>query len=254
MPFPFTDPLFTVEGKVVLVTGAASGLGKAIATVLSKRGCRVILTDRDEAGLAETERELAAETFVCRSDITREDDVDALIGKSADHFGRIDAVVNSAGLYAYGPALDMEMDIFRRLIDVNVNGALLLSIAVARKMGDKGGRIIHLASVSGIVANVNYAAYATSKAALVQMVRVLAREWAPRGILVNAIGPAMTETNLSRSYLADPVFREQTLAAIPLGRFGSAEDLMGTIILLLSPAGAFITGQTIYVDGGRTLV
>ena len=87
---------------------------------------------------------------------------------------------------------------------------------------------------------------------LVQMVRVLAREWAPRGILVNAIGPAMTETNLSRSYLADPVFREQTLAAIPLGRFGSAEDLMGTIILLLSPAGAFITGQTIYVDGGYT--
>jgi NAD(P)-dependent dehydrogenase (short-subunit alcohol dehydrogenase family) len=120
-------------------------------------------------------------------------------------------------------------------------------------MAAKGGRIIHFASVSSSVANVNYAAYATSKAALSQLVRVLAREWAPNGITVNAIGPAMTETGMTGSFLSDPKFRAQALASIPMRRFGMPEDLIGTVILLLAPAGDFITGQTIYVDGGRTL-
>jgi NAD(P)-dependent dehydrogenase (short-subunit alcohol dehydrogenase family) len=121
-------------------------------------------------------------------------------------------------------------------------------------MQDKGGRIVHFASVSSVVANINYAAYATSKAALSQLVRVLAREWAATGITVNAIGPAMTETGMTGGYLSDGSFRNQALASIPLGRFGTPEDLIGPLVLLLSPAGAFITGQTIYVDGGRTLV
>jgi NAD(P)-dependent dehydrogenase (short-subunit alcohol dehydrogenase family) len=104
------------------------------------------------------------------------------------------------------------------------------------------------------VANINYAAYATSKAALSQLVRVLAREWAATGITVNAIGPAMTETGMTGGYLSGASFRNQALASIPLGRFGAPEDLIGPLVLLLSSAGAFITGQTIYVDGGRTLV
>jgi NAD(P)-dependent dehydrogenase (short-subunit alcohol dehydrogenase family) len=120
-------------------------------------------------------------------------------------------------------------------------------------MADQGGRIVHFASVSSLVANVDYAAYATSKAALVQLVRVLAREWAPRAVTVNAIGPAMTETGMTKTLLSDPQFRAQALASIPLGRFGQPEDLIGMVVLLLAAAGAFITGQTIYVDGGRTL-
>jgi NAD(P)-dependent dehydrogenase (short-subunit alcohol dehydrogenase family) len=147
----------------------------------------------------------------------------------------------------------MEVQRFRHTLDVNVTGALVLSRSAARAMGDRGGRIIHFASVSSLVANVNYAAYAASKAALSQLVRVLAREWADSGITVNAIGPAMTETGMTENFLSDPAFRAQALASIPLGRFGTPEDLIGPVILLLSQAGAFITGQTIYVDGGRTL-
>ena len=116
------------------------------------------------------------------------------------------------------------------------------------------GRIVHFASVSSLVANVNYAAYASSKAALSQLVRVLAREWAPSGVSINAIGPAMTETGMTAGYLSDPDFRKQALSAIPMGRFGTPEDLVGLLVLLLAPGGSFITGQTIFVDGGRTLV
>jgi NAD(P)-dependent dehydrogenase (short-subunit alcohol dehydrogenase family) len=121
-------------------------------------------------------------------------------------------------------------------------------------MGRRGGRVVHFASVSSHVANQNYAAYATSKAALSQMVRVLAREWAPDGITVNALGPAMTETGMTGSYLSDAEFRAQALSVIPLGRFGSPEDLIAPLMLLLAPGGSFITGQTLFVDGGRTLV
>ena len=112
---------------------------------------------------------------------------------------------------------------------------------------------MHIASVSSQVANRNYAAYASSKAALAQLVRVLAREWAEHGIRVNALGPAMTETPLTKQHLANPEFEGQAVASIPMGRLGTPEDLFGAILLLIGPGGRFITGQILYVDGGRTL-
>jgi NAD(P)-dependent dehydrogenase (short-subunit alcohol dehydrogenase family) len=121
-------------------------------------------------------------------------------------------------------------------------------------MQERGGRIIHIASVSSNVANIDYAAYASSKAALSQLVRVMAREWATKNILVNAIGPALTETKLTREYLSDQHFRQNAIDTIPMQRLGLPSDLFGPIIMLMSKAGAFITGQTIYVDGGRTTV
>jgi NAD(P)-dependent dehydrogenase (short-subunit alcohol dehydrogenase family) len=172
---------------------------------------------------------------------------------AVERFGRVDGVVNTAGVLRIASALDLPAAHFRETLDVNVAGAFFLSRAAARSMADQGGRIVHFASVSSLVANVDYAAYATSKAALVQLVRVLAREWAPRAVTVNAIGPAMTETGMTKTLLSDPQFRAQALASIPLGRFGQPEDLIGMVVLLLAAAGAFITGQTIYVDGGRTL-
>ncbi len=250
----YSDPLFSLLGKTVLVTGAASGLGKAIAIALSERGCRLVLCDLNESGLDGTRRLLSGEVHLCRADVTNENEVRALMGE-ANAFGGLYGVVNSAGLFNFGPALDLDIGDFDRVLAVNVKGAFLLSKEAARIMkGRGGGRIVHLASVSSLVANVNYVAYATSKAAVAQMVRVLAREWAPDGILVNAIGPALIETNLSSNYLADGAFRASSLSVIPLGRFGLTDDLIGAVVLLLAQAGSFITGQTIYVDGGRTLV
>ena len=188
------------------------------------------------------------------ADITDEAQLRAVTAKGMEEFGRIDGAVNAAGLFPIEPSLDADAATFRECIDVNLTGAFLFSRSVARTMQDSGGRIVHIASVSSFVANAEYAAYASSKAALAQLVRVLAREWAPKNITVNAIGPALIKTPLTEGYLAEPGFREQAVAVIPMGRLAEPRDLMATIILLLADGGAFITGQTIYVDGGRTLV
>jgi NAD(P)-dependent dehydrogenase (short-subunit alcohol dehydrogenase family) len=150
-------------------------------------------------------------------------------------------------------SLNASVATFRECIDVNLTGGLILSQVVAQAICGND-RIIHLTSVSSLVTNTQYAAYASSKAALSQLVRVLAREWAPKNITVNAIGPAMIVTPMTEEYLTKPGIREQAIAVIPMGRLAELRDLMGTILLLLAVGGAFIAGQTIYVDGGRTLV
>jgi NAD(P)-dependent dehydrogenase (short-subunit alcohol dehydrogenase family) len=249
-----SDPLFNITGRSIVIAGAASGLGRAMAHALAARGVHVTIADSSPVPLAVLAQELGPGVAMQVADITREGDADAVMGLAAKRFGGVDGVVNTAGLLRIAPALALDTADFKETLDVNVTGALLLSRSAARAMRGSGGRIVHFASVSSMVANINYAAYATSKAALSQLIRVLAREWAALGITVNAIAPAMTETGMTGKYLSDPSFRDQALASIPLGRLGTPEDLFGVLILLLSAAGAFITGQTIYVDGGRTLI
>lgn len=186
-------------------------------------------------------------------DITSAASVDALVGAAMAAHGRVDGLVNATGFIHLAPADELPETAFRRSLDINVTGALLVSRAAARIM-TSGGRIVHLASVSSKVANLEYAAYATAKAGLAQLVRVLAREWAPRGITVNALAPAMIETPFVAENLKDPAFRANALSVIPMGRFGTTEDLVGPAVMLLSDAGRFVTGQTLFVDGGRTLV
>jgi NAD(P)-dependent dehydrogenase (short-subunit alcohol dehydrogenase family) len=247
------DTLFDIQGQSIVIAGAASGLGRALAHALAERGARLTLGDLSDDGLAAAGAELGPQAATCTADIAAEAGADALISAAAHRFGRVDGVVNTAGVLHIAPALDLDPARFRETLEVNVTGAFLLSRAAARQMGDDGGRIVHLASVSSLVANLNYSAYAASKAALSQLVRVLAREWAARSITVNAIGPAMTETGMTQGFLSDPQFRARALASIPMGRFGTPRDLIGVVVLLLAPAGSFITGQTIYVDGGRTV-
>jgi len=246
------DPLFNVQGCAIVIAGAGGGLGGEIARTLHGRGAQLILFDIDEARLGAVETDCPGAVAQV-ADITDAAQVQAVIEKGMAEFGRLDGAVNAAGLISIEPSLDTSMATFRECIDVNLTGAFLMSQIVAKAM-QKNGRIIHLASVSSLVANTQYAAYASSKAALSQLVRVLAREWAPRNITVNAIGPALTETPMTEEFFAEPGFRDQAIAVIPMGRLAEPRDLMATIILLLADGGAFITGQTIYVDGGRTLV
>ena len=248
-----TDPLFNVRDKVYIIAGAGGGLGRVLTRALFKRGAKLVLFDIDEPALQRAAIEMP-DALTQVADLTNQEALSGIVKLAQQHFGQIDGAVNAAGLLPVSAAATLEEAVFRQCIDVNLTGAFLFSRTVAEKMEDGGGRIVHIASVSSFVANAEYAAYASSKSGLAQLVRVLAREWAPKNILVNAIGPALTETPLTQGYLSEPVFRKNAIAAIPMGRLGEADDLIGTLLLLLSPGGGFITGQTIYVDGGRTLV
>lgn len=224
-----------------------------MAHALAARGARLTLADLAREPLEQCAAGIGAGVAIVPADITDENAANVVMAGALASHGEIDGVINTAGLLRIAPAHELDLDQFKATLDVNVTGAFVLSRAAAKAMRGRGGRIVHFASVSSSVANVNYAAYATSKAALSQLVRVLAREWASDGITVNAIGPAMTETGMTGGYLSESGFRERALAAIPMGRFGTPDDLVGPLVLLLSQAGAFITGQTLFVDGGRTL-
>lgn len=247
------DPLFDVTDKVYLIAGAGGGLGNSITKALADRGAKLVLFDIDSTALERVSAAIPnAVMQVC--DMTNEKAVLDVVRLTLERFGRIDGAINAAGKLPIATAADFDETTFRQCLEVNVTGAFLFSRCVAKAMSDQGGRIVHIASVSSHVANPEYSAYASSKAALAQLVKVLAREWAPRNILVNAIGPALTETSLTRDYLADLTIRKNVVSVIPMGRLGEPEDLIGTVLLLLGKGGSFITGQTIYVDGGRTLV
>ena len=250
---PLIDPLFNVSDNTYLIAGAGGGLGNVMAKALAERGARLALFDIDEAALQRVGITIP-EALTQVADINDQSALSEMMQLTQSRFGTIDGAINAAGLLPMAAAATFDEAVFRQCIDVNLTAAFLFSKTVAEQMQDAGGRIVHIASVSSFVANPEYAAYASSKAGLAQMIRVLAREWAPKDILVNAIGPALTETPLTRDYLSDPGFRRNAISAIPMGRLGEADDLIGALLLLLSPAGSFITGQTIYVDGGRTLV
>ncbi len=251
-----TDDLFDVGGRTVLVAGAASGIGAALARALAERGAHVTVADLDtEAAQGVAEALPGDRHAACALDIRDEASCQAAVASAQQDSGRLDLLLNSVGIFHTGPALELSGEDFVETMATNVTGAFLLSRHAARAMADQGsGRMVHIASVSSQVVNPDYAAYASSKAALSHLTRVLALEWAPLGVTVNAIGPAVIVTPLVEDYLRKTGKYDYQMSRIPLGRFATAEDLIGTVLLLASPAGAFITGQTIYVDGGRTLV
>lgn len=250
------DNPIEVAGRCYLVAGAAGGLAKPLVAALLDRGARLVLMDTDAKGLDSLIASHGSENAIpYTGDITDKAALDAAVDLGQTRFGRLDGGLNAAGLLPIAASDSMEADLFRRCIDVNLTGAFLFSQALAPALrAAGGGRIVHIASVSSMVSNPAYAAYAGSKGGLAQVVRVLGREWAPDAITVNAIGPALTETDLTRDYLSNPAFRAKAISDIPMGRLGLAEDLVGPTLLLFGPGGGFITGQTIYVDGGRTLV
>ncbi len=252
------DPLFELAGKIILITGAAGGLGSAIAQALAERGVTLIVSDLRLDAVEELAEHCAAFSTKAEAmalDILDEKAIEAAISHVTTRYGRLDGLINAAGIFRIAPLTELTSEEFRSSIECNLTGPFLLTRAAARVMSEGGGgRILHLASVSSRVANPNYAAYASAKAGLAHMIRVAARELAPRGVTVNAIGQAMTETPFTADYLADRKNRSLAISHIPMGRLGTADDILAMVILLMAPGGAFITGQTLYVDGGRTLV
>lgn len=249
--------IFNLSGKKILVTGGAGGIGFSLASQLADRGASIIIADISSSKAEDASKKLSGQGHSwSKLDITSEIEIPNFFGNLENKGEEIEVVLNCAGIAIFAPALDLAYSDFNRTMEINLNGAFLISreFTKMRKGQHLSGRIIHLASVSSYVSNLNYAAYASSKAGLYQLVRVLGREWAPHNITVNAIGPAITPTTMTEGIFSDNNWQTKSLEQIPMGRFGTPEDLIGTVILLASAAGEFITGQTIFVDGGRTLV
>lgn len=251
-----TDSLFDLSGRAILVAGGAGGLGAPLATALARRGARLVIADVDDAVAQSTAEELVSEgheAIACPLDVVETASCEAVVARVVEAFGRIDGVLNASGVYRVAPALELADADWDLTININLTGAFRLARAAGREMvRQNSGHIVTIASVSSSVSNPHYAAYASSKSGVAHLTRVLAVEWAPYGVTVNAIGPSVIPTPLSKPILDDSKVRTDALSRIPAGRFGTPEDLIGAAVFLLSPASDFVTGQTLYVDGGRT--
>lgn len=241
---------FDLTGRRAIVTGGASGLGRMIAWGLACHCADVAVADRAPAEeVAERIEALGRRSAVIAIDVIDEAQVEAGVAAAAEALGGLDICVNGAGVNHRVPALELDVADFRRVLDVNVTGTLMCATAAARRMAD-GGKVINLASVLGHTGLPRQAPYAASKAAIVNLTRVLALEWVERGIQVNALCPAHHETPLT-AQLA-PALREEALAHIPQRRFAAAAEIIGPAVFLASSASDFMTGASLLFDGGWT--
>ena len=250
-----------VENKIAVVTGTGSGLGRAIAIGLAQGGADVALTELPERlkNAEETAREIAdagRKVFVVPLDVTDLPGIREMVDAVLAEFGRIDILINNAGINIPKPAVEVTEEDWDRVLDVDLKGVFFTTQTVAnRAMIPQGeGKIVNIASQMGVVGYSLRAAYCAAKAGVVNLTRVLAFEWAKHRINVNAVAPTFVETPLTRPMFEDRGFREDVLARIPLGRLGKPEDIVGSVVYLSSAAADMVTGHTLLVDGGWTAV
>jgi NAD(P)-dependent dehydrogenase (short-subunit alcohol dehydrogenase family) len=248
-----SDPLFRVEDQVVLVSGGSRGIGRAIAAGFAERGAKVIITGREATTLAETAAAIDSEgnvsSVVC--DIAVESDIDACIARVLGEQGRIDTLVNVAGVNRRMRAEEYTAEDYDFILDINLKGAWLMSIAVGKHMLERGsGNQINVDSLNSYAPLSRVLPYAMSKAGMVTMTRGLACEWGGRGVRVNSIAPGFILTDLTRKLWSSPALQSWNEEATPLGRLGTPEDLVGAALFLASPAAAYVNGHTLRVDGG----
>ena len=251
-----SDPLFDISGKVTLVSGGSRGIGRALAAGFAERGAKVIITGRDESTLTETAAGLSTpenqvETLVC--DVASVDAVKAGIDEVYTRHGRIDVLLNVAGVNIRQPALKFTEDEYDFVMDINLKGAFFIVQEVGRRMvGQGSGSIVNIDSLNTYAPLKNVTPYAMSKAGVVMMTRSLALEWGPKGVRVNTIAPGFILTDLTQKLWSDPTMQEWGLTNTPLGRLGKPEDMVGAAVFLASNAAAFMSGQVVRVDGGFT--
>ena len=248
---------FRLDGKVALVTGGARGLGRSMATALAEAGADVAITARTLASCQPAASEVGAATGrTCRAyqvDVTQAADVEQLVAAVEADFGRIDILVNNAGTNIRGPIEQLTEADWDTVVDTNLKGPFLCARAVGPRMVRRGwGRVINLGSVLGAIALAGRAPYASSKAGIINLTRVLALEWAGTGVTANVICPGAFGTEMNRQLLDDPVKYQEFVKRIPMGRWGEPDELGGAAVFLASDASTYVTGSALFVDGGWT--
>ncbi|MCC6944714.1 MAG: glucose 1-dehydrogenase [Thermomicrobiales bacterium] len=248
--------LFDLTDKVALVIGGGGGLGSAIACGLADFGAQVMVADLDIEAAERTANRCDRDgrpAMALEIDVTDPESIEGVIDEVAESAEKLDILVNAAGINIRKPAIEYTPGEWWRVVNTNLSGVFFATQAAGRQMLPRGyGRILSIGSVSSLLGHPYHAPYAATKGGIAIMTKSFATEWAPHGITVNALGPAYTETGLTRAFLGDDERRQKITATIPMGRLGTPEDLVGAAVFLCSDAASFVTGQTLYVDGGRT--
>jgi NAD(P)-dependent dehydrogenase (short-subunit alcohol dehydrogenase family) len=249
-----TSKIFSLEGKTAIVTGGTSGIGRALSLGLAEAGADVIATARREQNVNETAEEIEARgrrTFRMTSDVCDRRSLDLLLAETLARFGKVDILVNCAGIIKRMPTIDIGEDDWHNIIDTNLTGTLRACQVFGRPMLDRGyGRIVNIASLNSFVALSEVAAYAASKAGVASLTRSLAVEWSKKGVTVNAVAPGVFRTDLNAKLLDSSPRGQELLMRTPMGRFGKTEELIGATVYLASDSASFVTGQVLVVDGG----
>jgi len=250
--------LFRLDGKVAIVAGGAGGIGEALSLGLSEYGATVVVASRNQAALEKAAKDIhsktGGKTLAIQADVADETSVARLMNSVVSELGTIDVLVNAMGLNIKRDALDYPMEDWDRIFEVNVKGTMICCKQVGRIMREKQrGKIVNISSVRGIRGFTGgNSAYCATKGAVELITKALALEWAPYNIHVNALGPSLVITPGTIHIQQNPELAQKYKAAIPLGRLGMPEDIVGACVFLVSAASDFITGQTIYIDGGLT--
>jgi glucose 1-dehydrogenase len=261
-----TEAMPGLKGKNVLVTGGSSGIGQAIAVRFAEHGANVAinyLTTPDEAHDTEEQvqacvsrvRREGVRDVLVQGDVSDEDDVVRMVGMAAEELGGLDVLINNAGIQISRPSDQLSSAHFDKVIAVNLRGSFLCAREAIKHFlaDDMGGSIVNVSSVHQVIPKPDYLGYSCSKGGMMNLTRTLALEYAARGIRVNGIGPGATITPINSAWIDDPVKKEQVESHIPMRRAGTADEMGGVACFLASDDAAYITGQTIFVDGGLTL-
>jgi len=249
---------FDIEGQTAIVTGASSGLGVTFAETLAERGVNLVIAARRQNKLVEVAEDLASKYGIkvvpVKTDVSQEEQVTSMVKTTIENFGSLEILVNNAGIASLSPSVDMDLEEWKKVIDVNLTGVFLCARTAAREMIKRNyGKIVNIASIYGAVGDIfPTAPYYASKGAVINLTRALAIEWAPYKINVNAIAPGFFPSEMTASVFQDKKAMEHILSRTPLGRTGEPLDLKAALTYLASPASNYVTGQTVFIDGGWT--
>lgn len=245
---------YDFNGKVALVTGGGRGIGRAVAIGLAECGARVVVTSRTGEELDKVVDEIkqnGGQALAQVTDITKNEQIDALVEAAVKTYDRIDILINNAARSIMVPLMDLREDGWDKIFGTNCKAVFLLSRSAAKIMAEKGGgRIVNISTIGAVRGGAGMSAYHTSKAALSMLNKCMAVEWAPLNINVNAVGPGLVKTAFSQPIWGNPDVEKMAAAKIPKGRLAEPEEIVGTVLFLCSEDSNYITGETIYVDGG----